>query len=223
MKKRPRPAMRPVTVGRIAGAAIALADDEGLQALSMRKLASRLGIEAMSLYHHVPSKAALLDAMVDELARVLPPLDLGDGWRACLSSAAAAWLSLAKGHPGAFSLVATRAQARPLLLDWYAGIFDVMGRAGFDPLEGARATTSFFVALNGFLLAAGRPLFFADVPEPSAESMTGLSPQTLAALHTVPPEAWNLASDEAYQAHVAFLLDAVAAALGSASEWDTDA
>jgi hypothetical protein len=53
--------------------------------------------------------------------------------------------------------------------------------------------------------------------------MTGLSPQTLAALNTVPPEAWNLASDEAYEAHVAFLLEAVAAALGSASDRDTHA
>ena len=221
--KKHQPTMRPVTVERIARAAIALADEKGLQALSMRRLASRLGIEAMSLYHHIPSKAALLDSMVDKLARALPPLKLGSGWRACLSSAAAAWLGLAKAHPGAFSLVATRAQARPMLLDWYAGIIDVMDRGGFDPLGGARAVTSFFVALNGFLLAAGRPLFFADVPEPSAESMTGLSAQTRTALSAVPSEAWILASDEAYEAHVAFLLNAVAATLERACERVTDA
>jgi TetR/AcrR family tetracycline transcriptional repressor len=167
----------------------------------------------MSLYHYVPSKAALLDAMVERLAGDLPPLDLGHGWRACLSSAAAAWLGLARRHPGAFPLLATRAQARPAMVDWYVGIFEQLRKAGFGPLDGARVATSFFVALNGFLLAAGRPLLFSEVPEPGADARSGSSPQALRALAEVPPDAWNLSSDDAYAAHVAFLLDGVTAAL----------
>jgi AcrR family transcriptional regulator len=53
---------------------MALADDEGIEALSMRKLAQSLGVEAMSLYHHVANKEELLDAMVDLVfAEVHPP------------------------------------------------------------------------------------------------------------------------------------------------------
>ena len=62
----PPPARRPgLSRDAVVAAAVALADAEGLSALSMRALAGRLGVEAMSLYHHVPNKEALLDAMVD--------------------------------------------------------------------------------------------------------------------------------------------------------------
>ena len=58
-------ARHPLDRDRVVAEAMALADEAGLAALSMRALAGRLGVEAMSLYHHVPGKEALLDAMVD--------------------------------------------------------------------------------------------------------------------------------------------------------------
>ena len=57
---------------RIAAAAVALIDGEGLDALSMRRLGAALGVEAMSLYRHFPSKAALLEAVVARLLAELP-------------------------------------------------------------------------------------------------------------------------------------------------------
>ena len=57
---------------RIAAAAVALIDGEGLDALSMRRLGAELGVEAMSLYRHFPSKAALLEAVVARLLAELP-------------------------------------------------------------------------------------------------------------------------------------------------------
>ena len=60
------PARRPgLTRSAVVATAVALADEDGLPAVSMRAIAGRLGVEAMSLYHHVPNKDALLDAMVD--------------------------------------------------------------------------------------------------------------------------------------------------------------
>ena len=56
-----------LTAERALAEAMALADTEGLSGLTMRKLASRLGVEAMSLYHHLPNKDALLDGMVDQV------------------------------------------------------------------------------------------------------------------------------------------------------------
>jgi AcrR family transcriptional regulator len=66
---------------RVVGAAMALADAEGIDRLSMRRLAAELGVEAMSLYHYFAGKDALLDAMLDVVYTEIevPPID-GD-WR----------------------------------------------------------------------------------------------------------------------------------------------
>src|SRR5437762_10797237 len=80
-KAKPKRAVRPVAAGkragsqsragaalsreRIAAAAMALVDREGLAALSTRRLGDELGCEAMSIYHHFPNKAHLMDALVD--------------------------------------------------------------------------------------------------------------------------------------------------------------
>src|SRR5215217_6630955 len=71
---------RPLSRRRILEAAVRFVDREGLEALSMRKLGSELGVEAMSLYNHVPNKGALLDGMVEVLLGELevPPED--EGW-----------------------------------------------------------------------------------------------------------------------------------------------
>ena len=62
--------------------AIALADRDGIHSVTMRKVAVELGVEAMSLYHHVDGKGALLDGMVGlVVAEVDLPRDDGDGWR----------------------------------------------------------------------------------------------------------------------------------------------
>jgi AcrR family transcriptional regulator len=80
----PSPAPRiPLTRQRVLDAAVALADRDGVGSLSMRKLATELGVEAMSLYHHVASKEAILDGIVDVVFGEIE-LPSGDvGWRPC--------------------------------------------------------------------------------------------------------------------------------------------
>src|ERR671912_371954 len=70
---------QPLSRQRILEAAVRFVDREGLEALSMRKLGSELGVEAMSLYNHVPNKGALLDGMVEVLLGELevPPEEAG--------------------------------------------------------------------------------------------------------------------------------------------------
>ncbi|HPV88939.1 MAG TPA: TetR family transcriptional regulator, partial [Ornithinibacter sp.] len=67
---------------RVIAQAVALADEKGLAALSMRALAGRLGVEAMSLYHHVAGKEALLDAMLDVVFAEMHLPVIGGDWRA---------------------------------------------------------------------------------------------------------------------------------------------
>jgi AcrR family transcriptional regulator len=85
---------------RIVQGAIELADADGLSAVSMRRVADRLGAGTMSLYTHVPGKAELLDAMLDVvLAETARPRDVPGGWRGRLEVVARENLALLRRHP----------------------------------------------------------------------------------------------------------------------------
>jgi AcrR family transcriptional regulator len=89
-----------LSVDAIVGAAIALADEDGLDAVSIRRVAAALGVRPMSLYTHIPSKAALLDLMADDIVgRVADePPDAGE-WRDAVSALARALRQALVDHP----------------------------------------------------------------------------------------------------------------------------
>jgi AcrR family transcriptional regulator len=97
-------------------AALAIADEDGLSAISMRAVAERVGVSAMALYPHVGSKDALLDGMVDVLlAELLPAIEglpAGDPWSR-LTALAHALRTTARRHPGAFQLLLARPSVTP--------------------------------------------------------------------------------------------------------------
>jgi AcrR family transcriptional regulator len=101
MPKAPIPPTRrePLNAQRICDAALAVIERDGLDAFSTRKLGAELGCEAMSLYHHFPSKAHVLDALVDRLLGELPdpPAALSPAQR--LRVMALAWRALAHRYP----------------------------------------------------------------------------------------------------------------------------
>ena len=70
----------PLSRERVIEAAVAVADERGVTAVSMRKVAERLGVKAMSLYHHVANNDAILDAVFDEIELPEPDLD----WRTAM-------------------------------------------------------------------------------------------------------------------------------------------
>jgi AcrR family transcriptional regulator len=108
--ERPEPIwMRPEPTGRraprsrddIAAAAVAVADAEGLEAVSMRRVASELGLGTMSLYHYVHSKDELLDLMGDRImgGQLVDDADLERGWREGLTAIARATRANFERHP----------------------------------------------------------------------------------------------------------------------------
>ncbi|WP_049573060.1 TetR/AcrR family transcriptional regulator [Nonomuraea sp. SBT364] len=89
-----------LTVDRIVRAAIAIADAEGLEALSMRRVATALDAGTMSLYRHVPGKEELIDLMAGYvLGRAEPPLPATGGWRERVEAYARAMWALYHRHP----------------------------------------------------------------------------------------------------------------------------
>ncbi|WP_024804726.1 TetR/AcrR family transcriptional regulator [Nocardia sp. BMG51109] len=108
----------------IVDTALGLADESGLDALSMRRIADRLGVGAMSLYRHVPNKDALLAELTDEVARrnPYPPADPGWTWRDRVRIAAEIDWRLYQEHPWVlFTFAVPRYNFGPhslVCLDW---------------------------------------------------------------------------------------------------------
>src|ERR671916_14349 len=144
---------QPLSRRRILEAAVRFVDREGLEALSMRKLGSELGVEAMSLYNHVPNKGALLDGMVEVLLGELevPPED--EGWEGRLRKAYQAFRRLAHEHPNVFPLLVVRP---PDTMDgiWLVEEFlKTLRQAGFDPRTALYAFRALSSYASGYAIA----------------------------------------------------------------------
>jgi len=123
---------RPLTQERVVTTALRLVDRRGLEALSMRRLGTALGVEAMSLYKHVPNKAVLLDLLVERvLADVAPPAP-GARWEARVRHVAHELRRVACAHPHVFPLLATRVPATPRGMAPLEALLAALGDAGLD-------------------------------------------------------------------------------------------
>jgi AcrR family transcriptional regulator len=114
VERRPTRGPKPgLSVGEIVQAAIEVADAEGLGSLSMRRVADRLGVSTMSLYTYVPSKAELLDVMLDAvMGEEVRPNDAAGGWRERLELVARENWALIHRHPW---MLQVAAMSRPPL------------------------------------------------------------------------------------------------------------
>ncbi|MCG5214749.1 TetR/AcrR family transcriptional regulator [Streptosporangium sp. KLBMP 9127] len=121
LQERPKRGPKPrLTVERIARAAIDLADAEGLTALSMRRVAEVLGVTAMSLYTYVPSKAELIDVMLDTVyGEPAMPGDVPGGWRGRLEVVARENWAMYLRHPWLLQVATTRPVLGPNLVAKY--------------------------------------------------------------------------------------------------------
>jgi AcrR family transcriptional regulator len=125
-----------LTVGAIIRAAVAIADAEGLGALSMRRLAEELGVVAMSLYTYVPSKAELVDVMFDAvLGEVVGPDQVGGGWRPKLEHVARENRALYLRHPWLLQLATVRPVPGPNLVAKYDNELRAVEGVGLSDIE----------------------------------------------------------------------------------------
>jgi AcrR family transcriptional regulator len=178
----------PLTKERVLAAALAIADRDGLDALSMRAVARSLGAGAMSLYHHVADKDALLDELVDlvfaEIA--LPPR--GVDWRAAQRHRMRSAQEALRRHPWAIALMESRASPGPANLRAREATLAVLRDAGFSIVT---ATHALWV-LDSYLY--GYALQLATLPFDGVESLAAMTedvflPQLDAATHPYLHEA----------------------------------
>ena len=157
----------PLTRQRVLRAAVALADRGGVGALSMRKLAQELGVEAMSLYHHVANKDDILDGIVDVVFGEIE-LPTGEaGWEAAMRRRAVSAREALRRHPWATGLMESRRTPGPANIRHHDAVLGVLRNAGFPVELAAHAYSLLDSYIYGFALQEASLPF--HTPEETAE------------------------------------------------------
>ncbi|MEN3269558.1 TetR/AcrR family transcriptional regulator [Pseudonocardia sp.] len=142
----------PLNRERALSTAVALADAAGLGSLSMRKLAQELGVEAMSLYHHVANKEDILDGMVDVVfAEIELPSD-GTEWKTAMRQRAESARAALTRHPWAISIMDSRSSPGPATLRHHDAVIGSCRKAGFSVKMAAHAFSLIDSYIYGFVL-----------------------------------------------------------------------
>jgi AcrR family transcriptional regulator len=157
----------PLTRERVLQAAVALADREGAGSLSMRRLARELGVEAMSLYHHVPAKQALLDGMVDLVFGEVAFPTGGADWKTAMRQRAISMRQALLRHRWAVGLMEARVPPGPANLRHHDAVIGCLRRAGFPVALTAHAYSVLDAYIYGFAVQEASLPF--QTPEETAE------------------------------------------------------
>jgi len=165
-----------LNVDRIVRAAIEVADAEGLQALSMRRVAERLGVGTMSLYTYVPGKPELLDVMLDTVyGETARPEDMPGGWRGRLELIARENWTLYLRHPWLLQVAASRPVLGPNVTAKYEYELRAIDGIGLSDVE----MDSVITLVTGFVHGTAR----GAVEAAQAESRTGMTDEQWWAAH----------------------------------------
>lgn len=145
-------ARTPLSRERVIRTAVAVADEKGSAALTMRAIAEPLGVEAMSLYHHVAGREDILDGMVDAVFGEidLPPRDTD--WQSAMRHRAVSARAALRRHPWAIGLMDSRSQPGPATLRHHDAVIGALRAGGFSVPMTAHAVSLIDSYLYGFVL-----------------------------------------------------------------------
>ena len=137
---------------RTLAVALAVADGEGIEAVTMRRLGRELGVEAASLYHHVNGKNQILDGLVDLVAAEIELPDPSTEWREAVSQRARRTRAVLLRHPWAVSLMASRNTPGPATLGLLESGIRAFREGGFSIPAAAHAISTLDSYVHGFVL-----------------------------------------------------------------------
>jgi AcrR family transcriptional regulator len=186
----------PLTRDAVLLAAVRLADEHGLAALSMRRLAQTLGVEAMSLYNHVRNKDDLLDGIADLVVGEMTPPAAGGDWKAALRARSVSAHEVLLRHPWATGLIGSRINVGPAMLRYIDATVGCLRAAGFSLPQADRAWNALDSHLYGFTLqelhfplapseyASAAQQFLPRIPAEEYPHMNALSRLVIDGKHT---------------------------------------
>ena len=156
----------------IVAAAMDLIERDGVEAVSMRRLATELGCGVMSLYNHVPSKSALLDGVADAVVSGIETTSvLGACWQEQVRAQARAFRQIARAHPRCTMVVVSRPPSSASMVRPVENALATLREAGFGGHDAVRIVRAFVAYIMGSLLrevgaVAGRSDGDGEVAEP---------------------------------------------------------
>jgi AcrR family transcriptional regulator len=142
----------PLSRERVLRAAVELADREGLESLTMRRLADELGAGAMSLYHYVPNKEELIDGMIGIVFEEIEPPSLDVDWKTALRRRANSTRAALRRHRWAVGLMEGRAKSEPASVVLHNAVLGCLREAGFSIAETVQAYSVQDAYIYGFAL-----------------------------------------------------------------------
>lgn len=142
----------PLSTPRVVAAAASVADRGGLSSVSMRGVGRELGVEAMSLYHHVIGKEELLDLLADWVFAQITLPEPGEGWRDGMVRRAASAREVLVAHPWALGLIESRSAPGPALLRHHDAVIACLRRGGFPVRLASHAFSVIDAYVYGFAL-----------------------------------------------------------------------
>jgi AcrR family transcriptional regulator len=182
--RRPR-----VSREQVLDAALELADEGGLTAVTMASVGARLGVEAMSLYRHIGNKEEMLDGLVDRVfAEIEVPAD-ARYWRDAMRRRAISAHAALRRHPWAIGLMESRSQPGPATLGHHDAMVAILLRVGFDGRMAVRVYNLIDSYIYGFALQE------ATLPFSSPEEMASMSEQMLAVVADAYPHLASVQRD----------------------------
>lgn len=141
-----------LTRDRVIEVAVTMADAGGLESVTMRRLGTELGVEAMSLYKHVANKGALLDGMIDRVhSEVTLPVP-GTPWRRAMQRRAKSIREVLARHPWANGRMASSTSPGPATLRHHDAVIGTLREAGFSLVQVAHAFSALDAYIYGFAL-----------------------------------------------------------------------
>jgi TetR/AcrR family tetracycline transcriptional repressor len=210
----PRKTDRPLDLATVVDAALRVADREGLQALTMRRLAAECGVTAMAVYRHVESKDALIDVMVDHVLAGVPVPDREADWRDEMLAFFLGAHALLVEHPAVAHIMAQRPLASTAATALADRGLAVLVAAGFDDdlaVEVFLALGSY--ALGGSLYQVGRSSWVrADL----TRRFTGLTEEEHPTLTRVGANMADAVGDALFTGGLRRLIDSYATSLPAA-------
>jgi AcrR family transcriptional regulator len=200
-----------LTRDSIAAAALDLLDRDGLESLSMRRLADELGVGTMTLYGYFASKDELLDAVMDASVLDAGALPEGGSWRERATALARAIRTNLERHPALVQIRLQRPMTRPRQFVWTEAVLAALVESGLPRDEAARAFRVLFTYVFGFV--AFSPTAAADESRAGlADALGALPPADYPVLASMVDEAVAAAAgDDQFDFGLELLLDGIAA------------
>jgi AcrR family transcriptional regulator len=212
-QRRKRQARPPLDRRQIVSAALRIVDQEGIDALSLRRLADDLGISAMSIYWHVRDKSELLELVGHVvLAEVALPERKGD-WREQLADVHRAMFATLLRHPNIVDVLIGRARFGAGGLALFERILSILLDAGFTPEAAFDAYSSLYLFSLGFMATSSRSPEFVEIQRQGLMYMLTLPIENYPSIRKVAPVIGKRSLQDQFELDLAIQIEGIARVL----------